>query len=153
MTTKNRTARKSAIRTSFDAGTAVTVAKKGKGIIHAAKGGWFQIELEDGSTVRARAKDLTVSGALKPGYVQAGICTYKPERYTRHDVRTPGGRKAFDIADSVANRLRGKDLPEVYAIAAKALHCTQKELTERYGHLNPGQQRMNLGNRMRHAAA
>jgi hypothetical protein len=138
-------------QTSFAINTAVTVAKRGKGIVHAAKGGWFEIELEDGSKIKARARDLTVIGALKPGYVQAGICTYDPKRYTRHEVRTESGRKAFDVGDRVAAQLRGKPLDDAYAIAAKALRCTQKELHERYGHLNAGQQRMNLGNRMRQA--
>lgn len=130
---------------------AVTVAKHGAGIVHAAKSGWFTVTLANGDTIRCRAKDLKLAGELKPGYVKAGICTYDPSRYTKHDVKTASGRNVFDVADKVANRLRGKTLEEAYEVAAKALGESVKALAAKYGHLNPGQQRMNLGNRMRHA--
>jgi hypothetical protein len=56
-----------------------------------------------------------------------------------------------DIGDQVAEALRGKDLEQAYKIAAKWLGAGVNELKSKYGHLNPGQQRMNLGNRMRRA--
>lgn len=137
--------------TKYIPNTAVAVANHGKGIIHAAKAGWFRVELEDGSVINARARDLTVIGEFKAGYVKAGIMVYDPQRYVRHEVRTESGRKAYDTNDKVAKALRGATIEEAYSIAAKALHCTVKELVQKYGNLNKGQQRMTLGNRMRAA--
>lgn len=37
----------------------------------------------------------------------------------------------------------------MYAAGAKYLGVEESSLRERYGHLNPGQQRMNIGNRLR----
>lgn len=51
--------------------------------------------------------------------------------------------------DELALALQGLTLDEVYAIAAPALGSSEEELRTKYGHLNPGMQRMNLGNRMR----
>jgi hypothetical protein len=41
----------------------------------------------------------------------------------------------------------------VYAVASKMAEIPVKELQEKYGHLNVGMQRMNLGNRIRGAVA
>lgn len=58
--------------------------------------------------------------------------------------------KPHDNGDPVARMLRDADtLDAVYAAAAKYLGVKEKELRDKYGHLNPGQQRMNCGNRMR----
>lgn len=57
-----------------------------------------------------------------------------------------------DVGDDVANLLReaGKGgLDGCYAAAADFLGVAEADLRAKYGHLNPGQQRMNLGNRMR----
>lgn len=66
--------------------------------------------------------------------------------------KTEDGRRTLDIGDATAKRLRGLDLDAVYKAAGKALGETEKDLRARYRHLNPGMQRMNLGNRMRAAA-
>jgi hypothetical protein len=54
-----------------------------------------------------------------------------------------------DIGDDIAHLLRGKDLDECYTTAARFLREPEDGLRTKYGHLNPGQQRMNLGNKMR----
>lgn len=55
-----------------------------------------------------------------------------------------------DVGDEVAVLLRGaKSLDDVYKIGAEYLSVQESELRNRYGHLNAGQQRMNIGNRMR----
>jgi len=55
-----------------------------------------------------------------------------------------------DVGDPVAVMLReAGDLDGVYKIGAKYLNTTEEELRARYKHLNNGQQRMNIGNRMR----
>lgn len=74
-------------------------------------------------------------------------------RYEVADVKTASGRKAIDIGDKVAKTLRGADISDAYRAAADATGETQKALRERYQHLNPGMQRMNLGNLIRGAAS
>lgn len=94
-----------------------------------------------GKTKKAKAKAVT--GNL----IQADL-----GGYTRGEGVTAGGNQTLDIGDTVANKLRGKDIEACYSIAAKAVGETVKALKDRYGHLNLGMQRMNLGNRMRGAA-
>lgn len=75
------------------------------------------------------------------------------KRY-QHDKehKTAGGHVSVHNGDEVAMKLIGKDLDAVYAAAAKALKENEADLRTKYAHLNPGMQRMNLGNRMRAAA-
>ena len=51
--------------------------------------------------------------------------------------------------DDLAVALAGHGLDVIYSAAAVVLSTDEPELRQRYGHLNPGQQRMNLGNRIR----
>lgn len=75
------------------------------------------------------------------------------ERLVKHaGVKTAGGNAAIDNADAVAGLLRGKTLEEVWAIASAALGSdVVVVLKSKYAALNPGQVRMNLGNRIRGA--
>lgn len=59
--------------------------------------------------------------------------------------------RSMDKGDSVAQSLRGLSIEEVYKQAAKITHIGVADLTSRFGHLNPGMQRMNLGNMIRKA--
>lgn len=74
-------------------------------------------------------------------------------RYTVSEVKTASGRKAIDIADPVAKQLRGLDLSDVYRAASEATGESMAGLHRKYDHLNPGMQRMNLGNLIRGAAS
>lgn len=67
-------------------------------------------------------------------------------------VKNASGHTSYDNGDDVATKLRGKTLDEVYAHAAKALKEQEKDLRAKYKHLNPGMQRMSLGNRLRKIA-
>lgn len=58
-------------------------------------------------------------------------------------------RRLIDNGDPIATKLRGLDLDAVYALCAKETETPEKELRERYQHLNVGMQRMNLGNKLR----
>ena len=51
--------------------------------------------------------------------------------------------------DDLAMALAGHGLDVIYSVAAVVLSTDEFELRQRYAHLNPGQQRMNLGNRIR----
>jgi hypothetical protein len=66
--------------------------------------------------------------------------------------KTAGGHVSVNNGDEIAKKLISKDLDTVYAMAAKALKEDEADLRKKYEHLNPGMQRMNLGNRMRAAA-
>lgn len=68
------------------------------------------------------------------------------------DVYLRGDKKSYDNGDEIAQFLRTRDLIDVYVSAACLLREDVVLLRQRYAHLNPGQQRMNLGNRIRGAA-
>jgi hypothetical protein len=72
-------------------------------------------------------------------------------RVTLQKTTTATGNKSLDNGDSVALLLRGADLETVYQIGARELGVSVAELKTKYAHLNPGQQRMNVGNRVRGA--
>lgn len=75
---------------------------------------------------------------------------YDPANYTK--ATSANGHSSLDCGDKLAAKLRGMPLDDVYRLAAKELGVTMKELHARYGHLNFGMQRMNLGNRLRSIA-
>jgi hypothetical protein len=73
-------------------------------------------------------------------------------------VKSAGGNSSLDNGDKLAKSLRGLGLDDVYKEAAKVLGKDEaaalyKRYNKREGKepLNPGMQRMNLGNRMRAA--
>lgn len=72
-------------------------------------------------------------------------------RATLQTVLTATGNKSLDNGDTIALLLRGADLETVYSIGAKELGVSVEALKTKYQHLNPGQQRMNIGNRIRGA--
>lgn len=78
-----------------------------------------------------------------------------PEGYRERCVqdkehRTAAGNTSVHCGDELARFLVGKSLEQVYEIAAKAFG-PGNGLKARYSHLNVGQQRMNVGNRLRAA--
>lgn len=132
------------------------------------KGGWTTLQ-GPSSTLSVRngeiAKIVVVDAAKTPDTAAAiaeraprtkmpieqrrnGIvpAVYLP-RYTK--TKMADGSTHLDNGDVVAQQLRGKTLEEVYEVVADKLGCSEKELLARYGHQNPGQQRMCLGNRLR----
>ena len=68
----------------------------------------------------------------------------KYQAYKRAD-----GKTSLDNGDGVAATLRGVALELVYKTTAKEIGESVEALKAKYGHLNPGMQRMNLGNRLR----
>lgn len=77
--------------------------------------------------------------------------TYNPEDMRK--LTSAAGNLSYDCGDGVARQLERKSLMEVYEIAAAKLGISQEQLVAKYQHLNPGMQRMNLGNRIRAAAS
>lgn len=68
-------------------------------------------------------------------------------RYSGHTVND---KKKLDIGDSVAEFLRDFELDEIFDLA---FDLNLGSLKDRYSHLNPGMQRMNVGNRIRKVVA
>lgn len=150
-------------------------------------GGWTTYKDADGATKKARNSLIKPTDAPVPAPAKADKTEAKPikparkvaktesgeevtvspalvqpdyTRYTKHEVKSPSGRKALDINDSAAALLRGHDISDCYFIVAKNMakldktldpEVVEKELTKQYKHLNIGMQRMNLGNRLRKA--
>lgn len=88
--------------------------------------------------------------------------SYDPSRYVRGLGETASGNSTYDINDDVAQVLRGKTLDQQYEETARLIKKAgleegtmaniAKALRKRYSKLNPGMQRMNLGNRARRAS-
>lgn len=77
---------------------------------------------------------------------------YLPQYETYSAVRTDGTKiRSIDKGDAIAKALRGQELVKTYADVAAATGVSVIELRERFNHLNPGMQRMNLGNMLRRA--
>lgn len=77
---------------------------------------------------------------------------YLPQ-YTAYTTLLADGTKkrSIDKGDAVATSLRRLTLDAVYATASSATGISQAGLRDRFAHLNPGMQRMNLGNMIRKA--
>lgn len=104
----------------------------------------------------AKAKKAAKKAKAKKGDVEGmGILREYAEKYEKpvdkkgERVKTPAGNPVIDCGDEVATALRGKDLAQVYEVVAKRIGESVASLKTRYGKLNLGQQRMNLGNRLR----
>lgn len=70
-------------------------------------------------------------------------------RYTK--THRPDGTPSADCADLIAKELRDLEPLEVAALADRCLQVAKGTHEAKYGHLNPGQIRMNSGNRIRAA--
>jgi hypothetical protein len=95
----------------------------------------------------AKAKKAAAPRKLNGEQSRSVIPLEVAKAYPR--TKDKAGKTHVDNGDSVANRLRGLDLESVYAMAAKLADVPVKELKAKYGALNPGMQRMNLGNKIR----
>ena len=84
------------------------------------------------------------NGRVDPLYLQF----YGKYSATRSDGATV---KSLDNGDLTAQLLRAYTLDETYAYVAIATGVSADSLKARYRHLNPGMQRMNLGNVLRKA--
>jgi hypothetical protein len=90
-----------------------------------------------------------VQEGRKNGVVFAG---YLPQ-YEAYAAKRADGttKRSIDKGDNVAVLLRNLDLGDVYDTVSSATGTSVADLFHRFGHLNPGMQRMNLGNMMRRA--
>lgn len=86
--------------------------------------------------------DINAMGTQSEVVIEPNLKKYK-------EVVAKSGRKSLDNGDEIAKLLRGKSLEDAYAFTAKKLDVSERSLKEKYGKLNEGMQRMNLGNRLR----
>lgn len=97
----------------------------------------------------AKAKKARKAGK-KGSQKAADVLRNAAKDYTRDSkVKTAGGNVSVHCGDPVAKKLLGKPLSDVYEAAAKARDLSVGTLKKKYGHLNPGMQRMTLGNMIR----
>lgn len=75
---------------------------------------------------------------------------YLPQYETYSAVRKDGTKiRSIDKGDAIAKALRGQELSDVYKTASGMVHLSVSDLKNRFEHLNPGMQRMALGNMIR----
>ena len=98
---------------------------------------------------RARKAAMVESTGRSTDALRQKAPTYVHDK----EKRTAGGHVSVHNGDEIAQKLIGKDLDQVYTMAARTLKEDEVELRKKYKHLNIGMQRMNLGNRMRAVAA
>lgn len=120
---------------TIEINTQVTTADGATATVTAINRGWAT--LDDGSKARV--------GTLTPVEAPKGRGMAKLAAYRKGYVRQ------MHCNDWLARLLDGIELEDIYHIGSVVLGCDEDELVERYEHLNPGQRRMNVGNRMRAA--
>ncbi|MEM8492158.1 MAG: hypothetical protein AAF756_15160 [Pseudomonadota bacterium] len=107
--------------------------------------GWHTLRNSDGDTVKARAKEL------EPAVVREMKSQLSNARKRYEKTKSYGGEVSYDNGDEVAELLRGLEPQDVCTLADFVLDTESGFHLRRYRHLNPGQQRMNAGNRIRSA--
>lgn len=96
------------------------------------------------STDKARLQALANGARLK----KVGDTEFDLSDYVA--VKSAGGNSSLDNGDTLAKKLRGMTIEEVYKFyAQKAGKDEADAMRKRYSKLNVGMQRMNLGNRLR----
>ena len=114
------------------------------------------ITLPRGDVIKATKEEIEEAIAAEDAAV-AALAEMEASPFARLtkatcDVYLRGDKKSYDNGDEIAKFLRPRALIDVYVSAACLLREDVVLLRQRYAHLNPGQQRMNLGNRIRGAA-
>lgn len=97
-----------------------------------------------GASDKARLQALAEGARLK----RVGDKEFDLSDYVA--VKSAGGNSSLDNGDALAKRLRGMAVEDVYKEYARVAGRDEAAaMRKRYAKLNPGMQRMNLGNRLR----
>lgn len=136
--------------TTIEVGSQVVGEHKGSlvtGEVTAINRGWATIQTKDGTEAKARVTTLELvddegEESEAGGSSMAQKLRKAKERYVKVD-------NTYHNGDQIAQRLHGFELPAVYDFAIDI--TGEPDLKGRYENLNPGQQRMVLGNKIRAA--
>lgn len=142
---------------TYEVGTRVHDTKTEQdGTIVASSKGWYTIELDDGEEAKRRAADLEAAQEEQDEpeddeETTGGTMSRKLRRYAQQYTKATNtkGTATRICGDSISRILLQLTLDQTYGTASNFLGDTVEALRARYAHLNPGQQRMNLGNRIR----
>lgn len=104
-------------------------------------------QVEVAAEVAAEPKSDGLAPLVRRSIVPEG---YRERCVVDKENKTASGNVSVHCGDELAVFLRGKSLEQVFEIAARAFG-TGNGLKAKYAHLNVGQQRMNVGNRIRAA--
>lgn len=131
------------------------------GIVVLVEKGWISIETEEGEIIKKRAKDIELAEydeELEDEELEDenGVLTMskKLRKYAvNYTKATKGVNRTKHCGDGIAQILNDKveNVAHLYKATSKLTGVPEADLKSRYGHLNQGQQRMNLGNRIRAA--
>lgn len=137
---------------TFATDASVSTPKGAGTVTEESQKGWITVELESGDTHKFRASALSIAKAAAD---ESGT-RIRPDWSQLTKVQAASGKRSFDNADTIAVKMRGKTLEEVAVIASEILAdegepMTAKALLAKYAHLNPGHQRMCIGNKVRAA--
>ena len=110
--------------------------------------GWYEIQFDGGETKKVRAKDIQAKDEEGVRTMATQLKRYAPGY---EDCTSHSGRKSLCTGDDLSHLLSGMEPEEVCRLAEKVLGLDNGELVARYENLNPGQKRMNAGNRIRSA--
>jgi len=100
------------------------------------------------STKNSKTK-ATKTKATKTKAVEDDAVRLKPDHTKYTKVKGNDGKTKYDIGDTTATELRLMTLDEIYKLGAKLSGIKEKDLRAKYSRINPGLQRMDLGNRIR----
>jgi hypothetical protein len=125
-------------------------------------GGWTTVEFDGGMQRKVRNGDLreildekveyTLEEALaeeaQMGKIRKCVnTTYNPDHYIK--AKSINGHATLHNGDAIAQQLAAMTLDEIYIHVGQMMDHDKDGLINKYGHLNSGMQRMNLGNLLR----
>jgi len=124
------------------------------------KGRWVKVVAEfNGAEANVAAAQLTefvapveVEKDEKPARKDGALPSngkVSAERRAAYMVTRIEKVRHVDCGDELAAHLRGMELEDVYKYAANVMGVDRAALIAQYCHLNPGMQRMSVGNRLR----
>lgn len=137
-------------------------------IIESKERGWTYVQFADGMERNVRSNELVLIEETKkeyslaeaiaaqdqfemtPGLRTCGNTQYDPNRYFK--TKSINGNYTLNNGDLLAREWTALTLEEIYDASSIALGESVLILKAKYDHLNPGMQRMCLGNRVRAAS-
>lgn len=99
-------------------------------------------QAKEKTVAKAKAKAKNAKGTRTIAGKAVDLSNY-------NKVKAPGGGVSYNNGDSIAKKLEGKSLDDTYKLAAQITKVPEKDLRSKYSKLNPGMQRMTLGNMIR----